>query len=448
MKMMKRIIMLGALALLLVGCAKQLDSIRPKDKIASNAVSEADLSKLTNGVLNRMENFAVSFWCDGDYLGENFTEGPGFDYTDDFMGEIVSTSSGWAKSRWQTGFVALMHVNELLKSAESGNAENTAVKQAKGTAYFCRAFIYYNLVTRFGGVPIITAPSMDIIPISNEDAAWSLIVSDLHEAEKYLDSVSNVYRPSDEACWAFLAKVYLWTGDKKNAIIYADKVIDSKFELASTSADYASMFVAGNSSKEVVFALANKRSSSFLRLFEKMNDTDASFNYSMAVGLRSSLFADSNGTGDIRKDPTYNPAFPARIIKFPNGGQGMGQFIANEDPSASPIQIFRLADAYLTKAEAQGSSEGLVTMKTFMEKRYASVSLPSSMTEKEFQDLVLDENNREFYAEGRRWFDIKRTGRTDLIKCWDKRDHLLYWPIPQDEIDLVGKDVYPQNPGY
>ena len=126
----------------------------------------------------------------------------------------------------------------------------------------------------------------------------------------------------------------------------------------------------------------------------------------------------------------------------------MGQFIANEDPSASPIQIFRLADAYLTKAEAQGSSEGLVTMKTFMEKRYASVSLPSSMTEKEFQDLVLDENNREFYAEGRRWFDIKRTGRTDLIKCWDKRDHLLYWPIPQDEIDLVGKDVYPQNPGY
>ena len=445
---MKRIIMLGALALLLVGCAKQLDSIRPKDKIASNAVSEADLSKLTNGVLNRMENFAVSFWCDGDYLGENFTEGPGFDYTDDFMGEIVSTSSGWAKSRWQTGFVALMHVNELLKSAESGNAESAAVKQAKGTAYFCRAFIYYNLVTRFGGVPIITAPSMDVIPISNEDAAWSLIVSDLHEAEKYLDSVSNVYRPSDEACWAFLAKVYLWTGDKENAIIYADKVINSKFELASTSADYASMFVAGNSSKEVVFALANKRSSSFLRLFEKMNDTDASFNYSMAVGLRTSLFADSNGTGDIRKDPTYNPAFPVRIIKFPNGGQAMGQFIANEDPSASPIQIFRLADAYLTKAEAQGSSEGLVTMKTFMEKRYASVSLPSSMTEKEFQDLVLDENNREFYAEGRRWFDIKRTGRTDLIKCWDKRDHLLYWPIPQDEIDLVGKDVYPQNPGY
>ena len=87
-------------------------------------------------------------------------------------------------------------------------------------------------------------------------------------------------------------------------------------------------------------------------------------------------------------------------------------------------------------------------MKTFMGKRYASVSLPTSMTGEDFQNLILDENNREFYAEGRRWFDIKRNSRTDLIKCWEGRDHLLYWPIPQDEIDLVDKDVYPQNPGY
>jgi hypothetical protein len=271
----------------------------------------------------------------------------------------------------------------------------------------------------------------------------------LNEAEKYLEPVSNVYRPSDEACWAFLSKVFLWTGDKAKAIEYADKVINStKFVLSKTSNEFAGMYVAGQASKEIVFALANKRSTSFLRIFEKMNDTDASFNYSMAEELRTGLFADKNGTGDIRKDPTYNPAFPVRIIKFPNGGQNMGQFIANEDPSASPIMVLRLADAYLTKAEAQGASAGLATMKTFMESRYASVNLPASMNDKEFQNLVLDENNREFYAEGRRWFDIKRTKRTDLYKTWNGRDYLLYWPIPQDEIDLVGKEAYPQNPGY
>ncbi|MBR5564022.1 MAG: RagB/SusD family nutrient uptake outer membrane protein [Bacteroidales bacterium] len=444
---MKRIFIFGALALLLAGCSSQLDQIRPKDKISSAAVNEADLSKLTNGILNRMESLTVSFWCDGDYLGENFTAGPGFDYAD-VHGEIVSSSSSWAKSRWQTGFVAIMHINELLKSANSASAESAATLQAKGTAYFCRAYVYYELVSRFGGVPILTEPSMGVVPISPEADVWAQIIADLHEAEKYLDSVSNVYRPSDEACWALLSKAYLWTGDKAKAIEYADKLINSKFVLSKTSNEFAGMFVAGQSSKEIIFALANKRSSSFLRIFEKMNDTDASFNYSMAEELRTDLFADKNGTGDIRKDPTYNPAFPVRIIKFPNGGQNMGQFIANEDPSASPIMVFRLADAYLTKAEAQGASAGLATMKTFMESRYASVNLPSSMGDKEFQNLVLDENNREFYAEGRRWFDIKRTKRTDLYKTWNGRDHLLYWPIPQDEIDLVGKEAYPQNPGY
>lgn len=439
--------MYGACVLLLAGCASQLDEIRPKHAISSENVNEADLGKLTNGILNRMESLTVSFWSDGDYLGENFTSGPGFDYTD-YHGEIVSPSSSWAKSRWQTGFVALMHVNELLKSANSANPDNATTKQAKGTAYFFRAYIYYNLVTRFGGVPILESPSMAVVPISKEEDVWRLIKSDLLEAEKYLESVTNVYRPSDEAVWTLLAKVCLWTGDKENAIRYADMVIDGGFTLGNTSNDYASMFVSGNSSKEIVFALANRRSSNFLRIFERMNDTDASFNYSMAEELRTSLFADSYGSGDIRKDPTYNPAFPVRIIKFPNGGQDMGQFIANDEPSSSPIMVFRLADAYLIKAEAQGASAGLVTMKTFMESRYDSVNLPASMTEKEFQDLVLDENNREFYAEGRRWFDIKRTGRTDLYKTWDGRDHLLYWPIPQDEIDLVGKDVYPQNPGY
>lgn len=439
--------MFGACMLLLAGCAKQLDDIRPKDKISSSAVNEADLSKLTNGVLNRMESLTVSFWCDGDYLGENFTSGPGFDYAD-CHGEIVATSSSWAKSRWQTGFVALMHINELLKSANAANPDNAATKQAKGTAYFLRAYVYYHLVTRFGNVPILRSPSMDVVPISKEAEVWAFIKEDLLEAEKYLEKVTNVYRPSDEACWALMSKVCLWTGDNANAVKYADMVIDSGFTLGKTSEEYASMFVAGNSSRETVFALANKRSSSFLRIFEKMNDTDASFNYSMAEELRTSLFADSYGTGDIRKDPTYNPAFPVRIIKFPNGGQNMGQFIANDDPSASPIMVFRLADAYLTKAEAQGASAGLATMKTFMTSRYAAVDLPASMDEKEFQNLVLDENNREFYAEGRRWFDIKRTGRTDLYKTWNGRDHLLYWPIPQDEIDLVGEDVYPQNPGY
>lgn len=43
---------------------------------------------------------------------------------------------------------------------------------------------------------------------------------------------------------------------------------------------------------------------------------------------------------------------------------------------------------------------------------------------------------------------IKRTGRTDLLKELKGRTYLMYWPIPQAEIDIAGSDAYPQNPGY
>ena len=69
---MKRLIYIGAAMLLLAGCSSMLDDIRPKHAISSEAVNESDLGKLTNGVLYRMESLAVSFYNDGDYLGENF----------------------------------------------------------------------------------------------------------------------------------------------------------------------------------------------------------------------------------------------------------------------------------------------------------------------------------------------------------------------------------------
>ena len=94
-------------------------------------------------------------------------------------------------------------------------------------------------------------------------------------------------------------------------------------------------------------------------------------------------------------------------------------------------------------------------MKKYMENRYETVTLPATMSAADFRELVLDENQREFYAEGRRWFDIKRAYIQDktfdldkVYKTWNDRDYLMYWPIPQDERDLAGHDRYPQNPGY
>ncbi|MCR5519950.1 MAG: RagB/SusD family nutrient uptake outer membrane protein [Bacteroidales bacterium] len=442
---MKKIIYIAFMLMaVLSGCSKMLDDISPKNAIKGDRLNKADLGKLTNGVRYQMESLAKSIWTRGDWLAENYSSGPGFDVPD-VHAETQATASATALSDWRNCFTKLNDVNQLLKSASGNDASSI---EAAGNAYFFRAWIYYNLVVRYGGVPIITAPNMKVVPISKEELVWDLIISDCRSAIESLPEAKTMFYPTKDAARLLLARTLLWKGENSEAASLAGEVISSgRYSLEGDSIGFASMFINGTSSQEIVFALANIRSSSFNLLYDSVNDVDGSWNYSPAPKYYNGLFADNSlHSGDIRKVATFSPSNSTRVIKFPNGGSD--QFIVNPKPANSPIVLFRLADAYLIQAEALGASAGIPVLKTFMEKRYSSVSLPASMDGKAWQDLILDENNREFYGEGRRWFDIKRTGRTDLYDSWNGRDFLLYWPIPQKERDIAGYDVYPQNPNY
>ena len=132
---------------------------------------------------------------------------------------------------------------------------------------------------------------------------------------------------------------------------------------------------------------------------------------------------------------------------FAQGRGGVLQFAAAPESREGSCKL---------KAEAEGASAGLATMEEFMENRYGSVSLPAAMSDDEFRTLLLDENNREFYAEGRRWFDIKRLYLSDVSTAKPFRggfnewasEHSFLWPVPQNQIDIAGKENYPQNPNY
>ena len=70
-----------------------------------------------------------------------------------------------------------------------------------------------------------------------------------------------------------------------------------------------------------------------------------------------------------------------------------------------------------------------------------------------FVDLVLQERAYEFIFEGKRWFDLKRTGTaaaTILAAKGITIQEIAYlWPIPTYELDfndLMGPED--QNPGY
>lgn len=436
---------IGLVICLLSGCSGMLDDIRPKDQITQDQLTTSDWSKLLNGVYAGMEEFIFKFYMDGDVKGENFKAGPGFSLNDPML---MTPSSSDVLGKWQKSFTTLKGVNFLLEHFENAaSADTPFMREVGGTAYYFRALIYYHLVTRWGGVPILRQRTYDIVPISSETEVWNFILDDLHKAESLLPAFTDRFYVSLSACQALMAQVYLSLKQYENAADYATRVISNPhFALAADAGEYARIFVSNTESPEVVFALSNQRTTGLLLFYQKVNDIDPTWDYAPADLAYENLYGDRpEKKGDRRAPAVFNDD-PSRLIKFPNGADG--QFVVTDEPSQTPIVVSRLAEMYLIKAEALGTAAGAATLKEFMTTRYASLALPAAFTEETFQDQILDERHREFYGEGQRWYDLKRTGRTDLFRSLNGRNYLMYFPVPQTEIDLAGKENYPQNKGY
>ena len=125
--------------------------------------------------------------------------------------------------------------------------------------------------------------------------------------------------------------------------------------------------------------------------------------------------------------------------------------------------VYRLAETYLLGAEAHmmlgNSAKGLEYLNTVRSRANAAAK-----TEIDLQ-AVLDERARELAFEGQRWFTLKRTGKLyeflldhmnndNMNESYPEgnpkdilREYMQNWPIPQEQMDLLGPQ-YPQNEGY
>ena len=441
---------LSCLSITLWSCSKQLD-LTPQNAIPVSSLGVNDIPQLRTGMYATMEDVLFNFWFDFDKRGENLTGGPGYNVVDPVS---MNASDADITSYWRGDYKGINVANILIQSVDNlGTGATAAQLSYKGEALYFRALIYYDLVIRYGGVPILLKSSTNAVQRSTEAQVWAQIKSDLIAARSLIGAFSNNLYVSDQAVKALMARVYLATGDNANAITYADSLINyssGKFALATDSMSYSGMFTAGSTSKEIIFALANNSTANTHSFLSQVNDTKATWPYSPSTFTYKNLYGDAVTplikTGDKRKAAVFS-SDPTRIIKFPNGKAGQ-QLAVSSNPIAAPIIISRLAEMYLIKAEAQGASAGAATLTAYLNNRYKaapSAASVAALTSSQYQDLILNESRREFFGEGHWWYDIKRTGRTDLLTTLNGRTYLLYYPIPQTEKDLAG---YTQNPGY
>ncbi len=144
----------------------------------------------------------------------------------------------------------------------------------------------------------------------------------------------------------------------------------------------------------------------------------------------------------------------ASIVKWSNqrldGASGSDRTFQDTD-----IPLFRLAELYLTRAEAEyrlGQNDAaLADLKVLTDRAHATAHTSVN------DDILIDEWCKEFYMEGRRRSDLIRFGLfTGSKYLWDFKggqaggtgvdSHFKYYPIPA--IDIAGNPNMTQNEGY
>jgi hypothetical protein len=127
------------------------------------------------------------------------------------------------------------------------------------------------------------------------------------------------------------------------------------------------------------------------------------------------------------------------------------------------IMVYRLAETYLIGAEAHMMLGNTVKALEYLN-AVRNRANTASVTSIDLQ-AILDERARELAFEGQRWYTLKRTGKLyeflldhmnndNMNESYPEgnpkvilKEYMENWPIPPQQIDLLGP-AYPQNDGY
>jgi len=230
---MKKIIGIFVLLILvLASCKKNVLDIPPLDRVAENAVwSDENLIKAYHNELYNAIPHGFYIHMYSKYTDEAYNSAPccGADifkqnnFTPDNIGSVGGGDFwGGYMYYWNRGCQYIRKIDLFLEKMSASDALQFSAKdRLVAEAKFLRAFIYFNLVERYGGVPIITQ-SYDLEDIGSVsfkrntfDESVAFIQKDLTEAiaklpAKYTSSDANYGRATQDACYALSSRLLLY----------------------------------------------------------------------------------------------------------------------------------------------------------------------------------------------------------------------------------------------
>jgi hypothetical protein len=415
----------------------------------------------------------------------------------------VQPSNLFVVNAWESHYIGINRSNVIIDKVTAADWLDEQSKQNYvNEARFLRAYLYFNLVRYFGGVPIVLHDGEgEGAPRNTTDEVFQQIVDDFTAAENLPANYSNRdSKASSLAATAFLSKVYLeWaqTSTEKGkanqkdyyqkAVQYAQKVIDSgKYRLLDKFIDNWSVdkkngpehifsvehdrTINGNTTGHCVFATNWDNAEPVLlatsdQYYEKMDPNDQRRDGSWAKHLPN---PNTPGVDFIFTVPRFRKYIDSLNFANPaSTGNAAGQ-------STNSV-IIRYGEILLIKAEAENelngpTAEAYDAINQIRRRAYWSPYLEiqnqptdgttlelSGLSQEEFRQAVRKERWNEFILEGHRWFDLKRwhilvkyvkehSPATESLKIKNVSKRNYYLPLPQDQ--LILNPNLEQNWGY
>lgn len=470
--------------------------------------SENDVLLATNGIYQSLrssnclgENSGLFTDERSDDTGRNDNQsnaGEPFQFND----FSLLPSNTYLKSHWVALYESISRCNYVLDHISEVKFSNASSQnQYMAEAKFLRALIYFQLVRKWGDVPLVTKTLASLAEIQENtfrekrDKVYGQIVADLKEGLNSdlpnLQPLSGKGRTSKAAINALLGQVYLTMATTLDATNKNANLNDAKTYLTASynmktfanlkDIPYADVFDVNKKSTnpEIIFQIVYKQgdpnySSSIASNTQAKGETINSLEPSSGSGLRATLdLVKDYEAGDIRKDfsvkfataPTVNDWFVAKF-RDASSAAGVNGYGGND------WILMRYADVILMLAEVNmylGDNATAISYLDMVRERAQLPKYQAAMTDPDYSSkyptlklAILHERRVELAFEHHRWFDLIRTfNATELVTFFQNKNQADYgtaklsnistkdrfYPIPFDEYKLNPEKMY-QNPGY
>ncbi|GAA4232833.1 RagB/SusD family nutrient uptake outer membrane protein [Postechiella marina] len=334
--MMKKLYILFFIALssiLYVGCADDYLESEPLNKISSAAVFENEgyAKALLSDIYSYMPNGFG--WESIGHKGRGLGRRSFLDCTTD----LIANKSGYVEawhyvnygqtptngqqfSNWEENYTAIFECNTFIDGIEGSSlSSNSNMQLMKTEARFLRAFFYFDLVRRYGAVPLIT----EVPDITDVDAlyksrtpetdVYDFIDTEFEEVAEALPFAKDMNvagsewgRICKEAAWGFHGRMLLHAKRYAKSAVMSKKVIDAVNEGTSDRTmepDYQKLFVSEGNNKEVLFEI----------LFDGVNKGGTVDNFSRPPSNRGTWGGQHNPTEDLVASYELANGLPATV---------------------------------------------------------------------------------------------------------------------------------------